>query len=170
VTAFSLTIREGPTQGTQIALEGEVVVGRMGTTVEIPDPEISRRHAVFRLRGEALEVDDLDSLNGTFVNGERISAPTVVRGGDRVRVGDTELEVVAERDPRVTVVSSTAAAPAPVPPPAAAAPSAPPSAPFSPPQVRRRRAAATRLAAPAVATFAAIAATAAALIVYFATR
>jgi pSer/pThr/pTyr-binding forkhead associated (FHA) protein len=38
-------------------------------------------------------VEDLGSTNGTFVNGERIDARTLVRAGDAVRIGQTELRL-----------------------------------------------------------------------------
>jgi hypothetical protein len=74
---------------------GELVLGRTtGSDVALPgDSFVSSRHArVFR-RGGEVWVEDLGSTNGTFVNSARISAPTVLRPGDRLQVGRTVLEV-----------------------------------------------------------------------------
>jgi hypothetical protein len=57
----------------------------------LDDAHVSRKHARFRLVGDAVEVSDLESRNGVLVNGARIQAPTLLRHGDRVRVGEQEL-------------------------------------------------------------------------------
>ena len=57
------------------------------------DTYVSQLHArVFQADGP-LFVEDLGSTNGTFLNGERISAPTALQGGDRLQVGATVLEL-----------------------------------------------------------------------------
>jgi pSer/pThr/pTyr-binding forkhead associated (FHA) protein len=57
------------------------------------DQFVSTVHArVFR-RGDDVFVEDLGSRNGTFVNGERISATTKIRRGDRVQFGETIAEM-----------------------------------------------------------------------------
>lgn len=48
---------------------------------------VSRRHASIMLRGEHFLVRDLNSTNGTFVNGRRIVAPTLMQNGDELRFG-----------------------------------------------------------------------------------
>jgi len=92
-----VTIRSGPRAGERIDIEGEVTLGRQGTDVVIGDDEMSRRHAALRPRdGGGLEVEDLGSTNGTYVDGERISVPTPLRDGSVVRVGTTELAAHVE--------------------------------------------------------------------------
>ena len=69
-----------------------MTLGREAADVTIADNEISKRHAVFRPVGEGVQVEDLGSTNGTFVNGERISArPLDV--GDTIRLGGTTLRL-----------------------------------------------------------------------------
>ncbi len=58
-----------------------------GNTLRLPDPTVSRRHAVIRPRGSTHELSDLKSTNGTFVNERRIERPTVLKDGDNVRFG-----------------------------------------------------------------------------------
>lgn len=79
--------------GQAIDLTDEVVIGRENADFTIDDPEVSRRHVVVRRLGGAVEIEDLGSSNGTFVDDQRIDAPTRVGGGARIRVGTTVLEV-----------------------------------------------------------------------------
>lgn len=113
----SLLALEGPLTGQSVAVGASLVVGRGEADLVVDDAEISRRHAVVRARDGELEVEDLGSLNGTWVNGARIEAPTRLRPGDTIRLGQTTFEV------------ETAPAPAPAPsaaPPPARAPGPPP--------------------------------------------
>ena len=83
-------------RGETYPLGDELTVGRGGGCgiVLTADQFVSTVHArVFR-RGEDLLVEDLGSRNGTFVNGERVAAPTRVKRGDRVQFGQTVAEVV----------------------------------------------------------------------------
>ena len=66
-----------------------VVVGRCPTTdICIADPSISRRHCQFSINSEgALVVRDLGSLNGIYIDNQRVERPTVVRPGSEVRIG-----------------------------------------------------------------------------------
>jgi pSer/pThr/pTyr-binding forkhead associated (FHA) protein len=175
--------KEGPLAGTRVEVETEVVVGREAAALTIEDAEISRRHAALRLRGEILELEDLGSLNGTFVNGQRIEEATILKAGDIVKLGRTTLEVESVPRTSRTVLSAPAPAagatvqqlqPAPRPPAAPPQP-APALAPaqadvgaFAPAAPKRRRGSATRRLTPTLLSFSAIAATAVALVVYFA--
>jgi class 3 adenylate cyclase len=76
-------------------VESQLVLGRGDADVVIDDPEISRRHALIRTNGEFFEVEDLDSLNGTWLNGERIAAAARLAPGDVIRLGKTVIEVGA---------------------------------------------------------------------------
>src|SRR3954452_22477348 len=92
----NLVIVAGKEAGRSIVIERETSVGRdVGVDLILSDHEISRRHAVFRRSGEALEVEDLGSLNGTWVNGARISAPVRLATDDIVKLGTTHLRVLA---------------------------------------------------------------------------
>lgn len=67
-------------------------VTRMGRAVEneivILDKRSSREHAVIRREGRKLILEDQGSTNGTYLNGERLLNPILLRDGDQVRVGD----------------------------------------------------------------------------------
>ncbi|HUR13658.1 MAG TPA: DUF3662 and FHA domain-containing protein [Mycobacteriales bacterium] len=73
------------------ALTGTTVIGRGAEAdVQLTDTGVSRKHAELRLVDDAVEVHDLGSTNGTYVNGQRVKTASL-RDGDRVRVGTTEL-------------------------------------------------------------------------------
>jgi pSer/pThr/pTyr-binding forkhead associated (FHA) protein len=77
----------------------EATVGRsLGCTVRIPSARVSRLHCRLQQEGNVLTVEDLESVNGTFVNGKQIHAPTVVRSGDRVTVGPITFAIEIEYD------------------------------------------------------------------------
>jgi transcriptional regulator with AAA-type ATPase domain len=67
--------------------------------IVLPVPEVSRQHAVLRRAADAVEVRDLDSKNGVYVNERRVSAATLALG-DEVRFGPValRLEAIDERD------------------------------------------------------------------------
>jgi pSer/pThr/pTyr-binding forkhead associated (FHA) protein len=76
-------------------LADELTIGRaMGCAVSLPsDNFVSQVHArVFR-KGDEYWVEDLGSTNGTLVNGRRLTAPAVLRRGDRLQVGRHVLEL-----------------------------------------------------------------------------
>lgn len=66
-------------------------IGRQGDVL-IDDARVSRRHAAAHV-GEAIEIEDLGSTNGTTVNGDRLPAGErrAIRAGDRVSLGGCEL-------------------------------------------------------------------------------
>jgi hypothetical protein len=88
-----------------VELGVEMAIGRQDGDLVLEDPEVSRRHAVLRRSGESVVVEDLDSTNGTFVNGERIHGAITVGAGDQVRVGRTTLEIEPDRRADDTIVS-----------------------------------------------------------------
>jgi pSer/pThr/pTyr-binding forkhead associated (FHA) protein len=82
-------------RGELVPIDSEITVGRGGgcALVLADDHYASTVHArVFR-RGNDLFVDDLESRNGTFVNGKRISATTKLRRGDQIQFGGTVCDV-----------------------------------------------------------------------------
>ncbi|MEM7605017.1 MAG: sigma 54-interacting transcriptional regulator, partial [Myxococcota bacterium] len=82
----------GADTGAHTAIEARTVVGRSrACTVTLQDSAVSSKHAEIRKTGGQLVIQDLGSRNGTFVNGRRITEPTVVGRDAVVRVGDTLL-------------------------------------------------------------------------------
>jgi pSer/pThr/pTyr-binding forkhead associated (FHA) protein len=106
----------------------ELVLGRAaeGVAWRLPDRNVSRRHCRFARANGAVFVEDLGSLTGTWLNGERISGRRRVRAGDLVEVGDYDLVVLADQ--------AEAAGPG-TPPPLRAAGTARPEPPLATPAV-----------------------------------
>jgi hypothetical protein len=92
---IKLQIIEGPGAGQELDVEGAAVIGRDpgSAALVVRDPEASRRHASLIPEGQSINVEDLGSTNGTFVNGEKLIGARVVVPGDRLRIGTTVLEV-----------------------------------------------------------------------------
>jgi pSer/pThr/pTyr-binding forkhead associated (FHA) protein len=66
----------------------ETVIGRrQDCDLRIPSTDVSRRHCLLSMHDGCLNVEDLDSVNGTFVNGRRISGRQIVMPGDRLQIG-----------------------------------------------------------------------------------
>ncbi len=99
MAAEQLLVTEGEERGALLSVEADLVLGRRPAQDEGrlgDDPEISRRHArVSRGDDGRLQIRDLGSANGTFVNDERIDAPRVLEVGDVIRLGKTVLKVIA---------------------------------------------------------------------------
>ena len=87
---FQFVMRSGPTPGVTFALEGDqLVIGRDAThAVSINDAEVSRKHARLTFQGGKYVIEDLGSTNGTFVNGQRLVSPAVLKPGDVVSLGE----------------------------------------------------------------------------------
>lgn len=92
-----LRVVRGATAGEEIRVEDEQFLGR-----EVDGPgylgesaQLSRRHArLSRLPDGGLSIEDLGSLNGTVVNGERLDRARRLAPGDSVKIGDVLLVVV----------------------------------------------------------------------------
>jgi hypothetical protein len=182
-----LTITHGPRAGELIEVDREVVIGRVGADVVIEDAELSRRHLLVRPAAGALELEDLGSTNGTFVDDRRIQGTTRVGNGARVRLGATTLEVSGVAPAPVTRLSRrpgdldatrardvrsdvTRARPSDRPASVTAAGPAGPQASFSPPLRRHGRGLASRSWVPVALSFGTVILTAVALVIYFAAR
>jgi len=111
-----LRVTAGPAAGTELPVAQNLLIGRHA---EGPgnlggDREVSARHAQIARQGAgAWLISDLDSSNGTFVNGNRIEAPAALDVGDTIEIGGTSMVVEA---------GPAAPEPAPAPAPAARAP------------------------------------------------
>jgi hypothetical protein len=67
------------------------ILGRSeGADIRLEDPFASSRHARISREGDVLVIEDLDSTNGTYLNGDRLDGPQPLHPGDRIRIGDNE--------------------------------------------------------------------------------
>lgn len=94
----TLEVAPGDGTNTSLQMEGsEMLVGRdEGCLVRLDVSEVSRTHARIFRDGEDYVVEDMDSTNGTFVNGVRISR-CVLRNNDRIRIGRGTIHFVLQR-------------------------------------------------------------------------
>ena len=90
-----LVVRTPETQrGRRYPLADELTMGRAaGCDVTVDDSYASQIHArVFR-RDDNFLLEDLGSTNGTYLNRQNVSTPTVLKAGDQIQVGSTVYEV-----------------------------------------------------------------------------
>lgn len=98
----------GDLTGQEITIDRDLLVGRhQAADIVLQAAEISRKHAAFLLKDDALWVQDLGSSNGTFVNDLRIAAETLLKQGDIVQFASLKFSVLA---PAVDVVVEPALA------------------------------------------------------------
>lgn len=90
-TALLIVLR-GPNTGARFLLDDAEVSSGRGPSSDIflDDVTVSRKHAVFSRGEDGFTVRDVGSLNGTYVNGERIDA-VLLRTGDEVQIGKFRL-------------------------------------------------------------------------------
>jgi hypothetical protein len=93
-----LVVRRGPDTGAQFVLDGDVThVGRHpDSEIFLDDITVSRRHAEFLREAGGYQVKDVGSLNGTYVNRERIDE-VVLASGDEVQIGKFKLVFLSAR-------------------------------------------------------------------------
>lgn len=90
----------------ELPAEGPAIIGRgSGCDIVIPGSHLSRRHAELRVLGGSLQVKDLDSVSGTYINEQPVTT-TLAHHGDRLRLDvysfrilDPDLESVKRRSP-----------------------------------------------------------------------
>ena len=96
---WTITVEKGPKElrGVTLRVTGPVVVGRSpGADIVIGDSFVSGKHARFTLSGKELVVEDLESTNGTLINGRPLLQPTIIHKNDRITIGDVEIKVGRE--------------------------------------------------------------------------
>ena len=94
-TSAGLRVADGPDTDRMFPVTGAVMsIGRsQNNDIVLNDPFVGRNHARLSAAAEKYVVEDLESANGTFVNGQRIQDATTLKNGDRIEVGHTILEL-----------------------------------------------------------------------------
>src|ERR687894_2318455 len=95
-----LEITSGADAGRTANVSGDqFTLGREGTVnLVLRDAKASRKHASLReLPDGRVELTDLGSRNGTFVNGQQLTGSVILNGGEEIRIGDTVLRAVREQ-------------------------------------------------------------------------
>ncbi len=93
VARATLLVINGPNRGSryEISSDEEVIIGRsVGSHVRLDDSEVSRHHARIRHNGSDFVMIDLNSANGTLLNGQKVTEKRL-RNGDSLRLGTTLL-------------------------------------------------------------------------------
>ena len=109
--SFQLVMKTGPAPGKIISLQKtELSIGRdAGSDVYVNDVEVSRKHARLLSQFGDYLLEDLESTNGTFVNGQRISGQRILKPGDTIFLGEN-VSLSYEQvpfDPNATQVTMT---------------------------------------------------------------
>jgi adenylate cyclase len=91
---YELVFLSGPRAGEMVPVTRSLLAGRSpDCSLEVPDPNASRKHTQILFDGTAVTVADNGSSNGTFVNDVRLSGPVLMRHGDVLRLGETKLRI-----------------------------------------------------------------------------
>jgi predicted component of type VI protein secretion system len=84
-------IQEGPDTGKVYEVAQAAILGRLDTNdIPVKDGKASREHAKIYKQGEQYAIVDLNSSNGTFVNGEKITK-RILKNGDQIEIGTVRL-------------------------------------------------------------------------------
>lgn len=88
-----LLVQRGPDAGARFLLDTDVVtVGRHpDSDIFLDDISVSRRHATFTRTANGYVISDLGSLNGSYINRDRIDTDVILSGGDEVQIGKYRL-------------------------------------------------------------------------------
>lgn len=88
----TLIVLQGPDKGRTLRTTDDVVlIGRGSSQIPLTDQTVSRRHAELTASDDGWLLADLNSANGTYVNGVRVQKPTRLKHGDQIRLGSTLL-------------------------------------------------------------------------------
>jgi len=102
-----LVVRKGASGKRTMRLKSEeTIVGRRrDCDLRIRSSEVSRRHCLLSFQDGVLHVEDLDSVNGTYLNGVRVSGRQPVRPGDRLDIGPIQflVEYALSREARASL-------------------------------------------------------------------
>jgi pSer/pThr/pTyr-binding forkhead associated (FHA) protein len=96
----------------ELKVTGTLTVGRSQTAgVYLDDKTLSREHTQFYVQSGRLFVKDLESKNGTYLNGSLVKGDQPLKHGDKVKVGTATFTVVLEAGDAMPAVSAPLAAP-----------------------------------------------------------
>ena len=96
---MQLIALSGPHAGRAVDVAGTLTIGRAADrALQLSDPKVSRHHARVWRADDSLRLRDDGSLNGTWLNDERIASERALRVGDRVRIGGSEFLVRDDGD------------------------------------------------------------------------
>jgi len=96
---LSLAVINGPDAGNVFRIEKpRTTLGRSGADITLNDTEASRVHAAVEIRDTSYLVEDLQSTNGTIVDGQKINGPTELQNHSEFQVGDSTLMLIVTEE------------------------------------------------------------------------
>jgi phosphoserine phosphatase RsbU/P len=100
-------VLEGTVKGQYVRIHLDKPALRVGRSqdadIRIDDSTVSRSHAVLSVLDDHLELKDLGSHNGTFLNGKRLTDPSTVKPGDQIRIGSVLLTLLPTAAPTMGI-------------------------------------------------------------------
>uniref|UniRef100_UPI002ACEF82D FHA domain-containing protein n=1 Tax=Chloroflexus sp. TaxID=1904827 RepID=UPI002ACEF82D len=84
-------LRAAPAQFPLDPSDPEITIGRAGCDIILDNPQVSRFHAQLDRTPSGIVLRDMGSTNGTFVNGQRVTAPVALKAGDVIQIGAFKL-------------------------------------------------------------------------------
>lgn len=98
----------GPLNGHKWILSDELIIGRGSNChIIISDRQVSRFHAQLTHReNHSVEITDLDSKNGTFINGKKITGTVIVKEGDQIKIALVQNFLFVSSDATVPLAES----------------------------------------------------------------
>lgn len=106
-SGYALRFISGKYQGADVPLlaNKEIIIGRSGDLdMVLLEDMVSRKHAKISTTGAQMNIQDLGSTNGTFVNGEKIKKQRL-KEGDRILIGTSIIKIIAQADCSVDLAS-----------------------------------------------------------------
>ena len=93
--------------------DSRLTIGRTeDNSLQIEDPSVSTHHAQLDASGDGYTLSDLDSTNGTYLNGEPLTKPKPLRAGDRICFGKVDVIYEVPGEPGAQPLPQEEAAPA----------------------------------------------------------
>lgn len=116
---FSILISEKGGETKRLEFDRpEITIGRVqGNDIVLPKGNVSKRHSRIVFKDGKYIIVDLKSTNGTYVNGRKITAPLVVKGTDKIYIGDFIMNIDEGSGPSTSSTADLDAAGRPPPPP-----------------------------------------------------
>lgn len=94
-----LAVTSGPSVGRVFRLtKPKVVIGRADADIQLDDPEVSRKHCVIEVRGIAATLTDLETTNGTLLDGQRVQSAELRHLSEFQLGGTTLMFTVTKQD------------------------------------------------------------------------
>lgn len=102
-----LELQDQPSNIKRVTVRHDIVIGRgADCNLRLSSPQVSRRHCFLRINADGVTITDLDSSNGTFIDGEKVSsgARHAIRNGATVTVGPVRFVAQLVADPVVSEI------------------------------------------------------------------